>query len=306
MGGYYKHFTFDFHEWYTQVTGKFSVEYIPDDIWFSKIDPFYNDQRAAKFLDNKCLYDKYFKGVKFPKMIAKRISGVWFDRDDRLLADMQSVVDIIKDYDSILVKAATNSFGGHDVLFLERSDLKNHFGSVVEKIDGDIVVQERIEQHDELSKLNSSSVNTCRVLSLLRDGKVKVYSSIIRMGVGDSKVDNASSGGITCGIDQSGRLKTVAFSQKGERFDRHPTTNICFENIIVPGYSEIIKLTKILHVQMPLFKLISWDWAVDNEGTPILIEANFSLGELDFHQMNNGPVFGNDTKMILDEVFHKG
>ena len=64
------------------------------------------------------------------------------------------------------------------------------------------------------------------------------------------------------------------------------------------GYSEIIKLTKILHVQMPLFKLISWDWAVDNEGTPILIEANFCLGELDFHQMNNGPVFGNDTKMI--------
>ena len=49
---------------------------------------------------------------------------------------------------------------------------------------------------------------------------------------------------------------------------------------------------------MPLFKLISWDWAVDNEGTPILIEANFCLGELDFHQMNNGPVFGNDTKMI--------
>ena len=26
-------------------------------------------------------------------------------------------------------------------------------------------------------------------------------------------------------------------------------------------------------------------------------------GEIDFHQLNNGPLFGDDTKEILDEVF---
>lgn len=38
---------------------------------------------------------------------------------------------------------------------------------------------------------------------------------------------------------------------------------------------------------------------------PVLIEANLRYGELDFHQLNNGPVFGKDTKKILDEVFGK-
>ena len=28
-------------------------------------------------------------------------------------------------------------------------------------------------------------------------------------------------------------------------------------------------------------------------------------GELDFHQINNGPIFGEDTEKILKEVFNK-
>ena len=38
-------------------------------------------------------------------------------------------------------------------------------------------------------------------------------------------------------------------------------------------------------------------------GSPILIEVNMHSGQLDFHQLNNGPVFGEDTEVILKEVF---
>jgi len=56
---------------------------------------------------------------------------------------------------------------------------------------------------------------------------------------------------------------------------------------------------------VPHFRLVSWDFAINEEGHPVMIEANLNLGELDFHQLNNGPVFGEDTKKILDEVFGK-
>ncbi len=36
-----------------------------------------------------------------------------------------------------------------------------------------------------------------------------------------------------------------------------------------------------------------------------MIEANLNQGELDFHQLNNGPLFGEDTIKVLDEVFGK-
>ena len=56
----------------------------------------------------------------------------------------------------------------------------------------------------------------------------------------------------------------------------------------------------------PHFRLISWDIALDKNNNPIIIEANLKYGEIDFHQLNNGPLFGDDTKEILNEVFvHK-
>ena len=61
----------------------------------------------------------------------------------------------------------------------------------------------------------------------------------------------------------------------------------------------------MLHAQMPRFRLVSWDFAIDPDGEPVLIEANLHYGELDFHQINNGPIFGEDTEKILKEVFNK-
>lgn len=158
-------------------------------------------------------------------------------------------------------------------------------------------------QCDELNLLNASSVNTIRILSLLKKDEVKIYSSIIRMGVNGARVDNASSGGITCGIENDGSLKSVAYSSKGVRYDVHPTSKIHFENIRIPSFEKAQQLVKKIHPRLGHFKMVSWDIAIDNALEPVLIEANLCYGELDFHQLNNGPLFGEDTEDILNEVF---
>lgn len=151
--------------------------------------------------------------------------------------------------------------------------------------------------------MNSSSVNTIRVLSLLSENGVKIYSSIIRMGVNGSKVDNASSGGITCGINDDGRLKKIAFSSDGKKYDFHPTSKVKFNEIVIPNYHKILEMVQKIAPTIPHFRLVSWDIALDENDEPLLIEANLRYGELDFHQLNNGPVFGEDTEKILKEVF---
>ncbi len=167
-----------------------------------------------------------------------------------------------------------------------------------------MVVQEGLTQCATLSKINASSINTIRLLTLLhRNGSVKIYSVILRMGVGDSKVDNASSGGITVGVENNGRLKPVAYNAAGERFEEHPTTHAKFNDYVIPNFEIIKQLVKQQATHLPHFRLISWDIAIDENEEPIIIEANLHFGEIDFHQLNNGPLFGKDTEEILKEVF---
>ena len=66
-----------------------------------------------------------------------------------------------------------------------------------------------------------------------------------------------------------------------------------------------VELVKKAHPLVPHFRSVSWDIAIVADGTPTLIEANLCRGGIDLLQLNNGPLFGKDTKKILDEVFGK-
>ena len=125
------------------------------------------------------------------------------------------------------------------------------------------------------------------------------------MGINGAKVDNASSGGITIGVKSDGSLNSKAFAADGKSYDSHPTSNVKFDTVTIPKYERILDLIKLEAQRFPHFRLISWDIAIDSDENPVLIEANFKYGELEFHQLNNGPIFGDETEEILSEIFKK-
>ncbi len=292
-----------FHQFYKNSTGKFYENYIPDDLYYCKIDPYYNNWALAEYIDNKCYYDTIFSDVKQPVMIASRMNGIWFVNKE--IATLDYILELLEGKE-VFIKKATDSEGGDGVFYISPSMKITEIEKTIRKIETDIVIQEALIQSAEMKKLNSSSVNTIRVLSLMdKNGKVKIYSTVVRMGVDNSKVDNASSGGITCGICKNGQLKPVAYSANGKKYDEHPNTHLHFDTITIPNYIDILKLVDHLHTRLPHFRLVSWDFALDRENNPVLIETNLRYGELEFHQLNNGPIFGDDTKKILNEVFAK-
>lgn len=214
-------------------------------------------------------------------------------------------INLIMCQNDCFIKRAQNSWGGQGVFyFSSNTNNVNNLIEIINKIPVDIVVQEGIKQSSILSKLNSDSVNTVRILSFLsKDGTVKIYSSILRMGIAGAKVDNASSGGISCGIQDDGRLKNKAYSNTGVLFYEHPSSKIKFDDICVPNFQKMKDIVTDLHPKFPHFRMIGWDIAVDYNEEPVFIEANLCDSELDFHQLNNGPIFGDDTEEILTEVF---
>lgn len=286
------------HNFYYEKTGRFCENYLPEDLHYCHIDPFYNNWREAVYMDNKCLYPRMFTGVRQPDMLAIRSNGMWFV-GDYVPVTRAELDTLLADEPELVVKKAMGSEGGKGVFFVPGTGLSQ----VEEKIRDDIVIQRPVVQHEKLSAINPTSVNTIRMISLLSQDGVKVYSSILRMGINGSRVDNASSGGITCGISEDGCLKKYAYKANGERFEQHGDSGIVFDGYEIPGYRKCLEAVASLHVQIPHFRLVSWDFSVDQTETPILIEANLKYGQLDFHQLNNGPLFGDDTPKILEEVF---
>lgn len=133
--------------------------------------------------------------------------------------------------------------------------------------------------------------------------QTRILSTIVRMGVGKMNVDNASSGGVFCGVNEDGTLKAVGYDWDGRTFAIHPD-GTHFEDHYVPQYDELKALVCQLAPRLlGISRIISWDFAIAEDSSPILIEANMSFGGIDFHQMANGSLFGDMTKEIINEVF---
>lgn len=293
-----------FHEYFTEKTGEFYENYIPIDLYVGYIDPYYNDIKAAKYIDNKCYYEYFFHSIPQPDTLVKRVNGLWLN-EKNIPVSFEQIGAIIAEEEGVFLKECEGTAGGFGVTYISKcDDMLGKLISVSSSISTDIIVQKTIKQHIDMASVNPSSVNSLRIYSILeRDGTVHPYSSVFRVGVGETKVDNYSSGGLSIGITEEGYLRKYGYNKKAERFEKHPSTGVTFEHYKLPSYDRAIDLVKKAHVLIPHFRSVSWDIAINEEGMPILIEANLCRGGIDLLQLSNGPLFGRDTKKILDEVF---
>ena len=301
----YKSVPMIYHNFYTVKNGEFHKEYIPDEIYYNYIQPHFNNYRLAKALDNKCYYNKMFSGIAQPKLVAYRLNGFWYI-DDQVASNFEDVYNVLKDEKEVFIKRASDSGGGHGVKYLNCDGLTpEYLEKEIKDFTGDIAIQRGITQHEVLGKINPSSVNTIRIITLLEKEGAKVLSVILRMGVGETKVDNSSSGGMTIGVTMDGKLKKFACADKRKLLDTHPTSNIVFEGYQLPVFDKVKELVLKASYMVPHFRMVAWDVSVLEDGTPVLIEANLYDGQLDSHQIHNGPLFKEDTERIMNEVFNK-
>ncbi|MCR5627180.1 MAG: hypothetical protein K6F99_07670 [Lachnospiraceae bacterium] len=292
-----------YHRGYTARSGKFYAEYMPDDIYFSRVEPFYTDRLCSKYLDNKCLYYSFFSNVKMPPLIAMRFGKYWVDGDFKLIG-FEDVCRKVESLEQCVIKRATDSEGGYGVVFIEGEDRINVLKDFVAKNKTDLVIQESIKQHPAYSRLNESSVNTLRIMSLLTKEGVKIVSGAVRIGTKGSRVDNLCHGGIFCGVKEDGRLTETGLMDDGSVIKEHPQNGYVFSDIKLPYYDRAVELIKRAHPIMAHNKIAYWDIAIDEEGEAVLVETNLALGTIFSSQVCNGPLFGKDTKKILEEVFY--
>ena len=292
------------HLLYLQSTGVFSEKFLPTEVYYNYVDEYFNNIKEARFLDNKCYYKKLFPGMNQPIGVVAKIGKNWFDENDNIIS-YEKVKEIVANQDELFLKAAVESCGGRGVSYIskEKGDMVEQFENF--KCNVDFIAQKPIKQHKNMSYVNESSVNTIRVISMLNEDGVKIYSIVVRAGQKGDKCDNSTAGGVSIGVDENGNLKEYGYDAKGNRWNVHPTNGFKFGGHPLPSFDKIKEFVKKAHPMVPHFRLVSWDISVEENGEPILLETNLCQGSLDLHQFNNGPLFGDDTKKILDEVFGK-
>lgn len=301
----YKSVPMLYHNFYTEKYGQFFKEYIPDEIYYNYVQPYFNNYRLSKALDNKCYYHKMFQGINQPKLVAYRLNNFWYIDDKIASQGLKNVFEVLTQEKEVFVKLATDCGGGHGVKYLNCDGLVyEEFEKLIRKLGGDIAIQRGITQHSVLAKINPTSVNTIRLITLLEKDGSRVLSTILRMGVGQTKVDNSSSGGMTIGVASDGKLKKYACANKKALLTEHPTSHVIFDGYSLPSFEQVKELVLKASYMVPHFRMVAWDVSVLEDGTPVLIEANLYDGQLDSHQIHNGPLFGDSTEKILDEIFN--
>lgn len=299
---YTKDFDISFHRYYINRTKNFDVRYIPDDLYAGYIDKYLNNREIESGIADKNYFDMYLKGFKMPKTYLHIINGQFLDANYNLI-NLEKAISTLLQYKSFIVKPSMTSYGGKNVCFFENykyDDIKKYLENIK---DGNLIFQETIKQHKNMSILHPNSVNTIRIMTLIINGEVQTLSSSLRLGVGKSKVDNASAGGIYCGINEKGNLTNFAYDSNGNRYEKHPD-GVEFDKCNLPFMDKVKELVKMAAQRFPHFRCIGWDIAIDENGEPLIIEANLTMSSLDVVQTVGGPLFGQYTDEVLEEVFH--
>lgn len=147
--------------------------------------------------------------------------------------------------------------------------LYNHL--VVNKLE---LLEEAVVQCDEMNKLNPSSVNTIRMVSVMnKKGDVTILATFSRIGNG-KVVDNFNSGGMTAKIDvETGKIIEDAVNKEGKIFETHPITGAKVNGFQIPYWNEAKEMVKKAAKLSKHVRYIGWDVGMSVNG-PVLIEGN--------------------------------
>ena len=248
----------------------------------------YNNPKYIHLLHNKRDFNEFFKDY---------IHRGWMFVGD---ASYEEFKDFVTKYKSIIIKPI-EGMKGHDVRKFEYNGenddtLKQLYNSLHQ--DGELI-EELIIQHPGMV-FGNASVNTVRAMTLCApDGKAHVMKALLRVGVGDTLVDNYAMGGLIYEVDiDTGIIITHGKTQDGDIHLIHPGTDTIMLGYRLPHWDKVVSLCKQAAEKIPQVAFIGWDVAITEDG-PQMIEGNNS-SEYEFYEYLGSSCYYEKFKALLE------
>lgn len=221
-----------------------------------------NNQEGITILNNKHLFNRHFESF---------IKRKWLYSAEM---DFDGFCELCNCCAELIVKPEDGVEGVGISKILSpsaASDRRTLFDNLKK---GSYMIEECIKQHPSIV-YNNSSVNTVRAHTMMDlNGDVHIMKMLLRVGVGDSVVDNYAHGGCVYELDAAtGHIISPSLKKDGSEVYVHPGTDTFVLGRGVPNWDKVIEGIKSAHKFLPQCRFIGWDVAVTTDGIE-LIEGN--------------------------------
>ena len=227
-----------------------------------KLDKLFNDFESNKILCDKCLFNHHFA-----EFISRNHISINKDTSEEELCDFYDKLNIkrfvIKPNDEAYGRGIYVGYTLDDLMALKHQEGK------------DYVVEEMLVNEPEIAKLNSSSLNTFRVVTCIdHGGEVHIITIILRTGCKGSVIDNLMGGGTCYHIDsETGVIDSLGRDALGNYYLKHPSSNYVMPGFKISRINDIKEFAKSLAKKLPNARYVGWDIALTPDGIEV-IEGN--------------------------------
>lgn len=219
------------------------------------------------------------------RRIARGIHREWLFLPE---AGEQAFLEFVKKHKKVVTKPDVGSLGRRVQVFEYTDDQQALL--FYYSLKADTICEEYIRQHEAMSSLNPSSVNSIRVISLCDEGKVTFMAATLKAGgTADAIVDNLHSNGVGALIDiESGVVVGKAYDYHDHTYVCHPVTGVQMVGFVVPFWKETLELVRQTHLDVAECPYLGWDVAITPTG-PEIIEINDRPGPKLMQLMDQKP-----------------
>lgn len=184
---------------------------------------------------------------------------------------LEKFIDFTKKHKEIIIKP-TNEMCGKGVYKITIDDNTN-----IEKLynnlkETDVLVEECIISAKEIAKFNPKSLNTIRVVTIKKNGKVNIMFTGLKLGNG-KEVDNFNNHGLLTFVDSDGVIRRKAVDKYGKTYDTHPLTGEKIQGFKIPRFEDAKKIAIDCATKIEGINYIGFDIAITDSGV-LIIEAN--------------------------------
>ena len=185
------------------------------------------------------------------------------------------VIHFVEKHPVFIVKPL-KSAGGKGVKKVDISSKgKDYLNCLFVEYPRGFVLEEQIEQVEEMAIVHRDSVNTIRIQTINYGDSIEIKWPCLRMGQGDSFVDNVFAGGVFVGVDvKTGKTFSPGKDALGHSFFEHPDSRIKLEGFQIPKWIDLCDLLIKMAKLCPTCRVVGWDMALTENGW-IMVEANF-------------------------------
>lgn len=234
------------------------------------------NNKFVKELNDKEYWHIFDNKNEFNSIFSKFVTRDWLYP---ISENKAKTIEWIKN-NKVFFAKPNNGQCGKGIEKIASGDIENNFNNSFEELYKHLVenklelLEQPIKQHESMNKLNNSSVNTIRMVTIMNEVKeVTILTAFARIGNG-KHVDNFNSGGMTAKIDvETGMILEEAVNKKGEIFAIHPISGTKIKGFQIPNWNEAKKMVKEAAKLSLNVRYIGWDVAITEDGVT-LVEGN--------------------------------